>query len=630
MANLSSSSRLGNTSTSSLIKSSRSIANAITANQDEFYRIQYQNSAKTATDLQTYQNYLTGRIGNLLSTGSVTDNTKAMTLSQNIVTATASNVSTDITRENISILNGTATPQDKLNLIQNEFNRAGSVGDTALQQSLVSQASSLSQTIQYQNQVSQTAHNTLIAAGASQQNNVAQALTDKLVQLNTDAGAAGMDKLNTVLKDYVTNNKSSFLALADNPNISQDAKAAIIAAVNNSQPNYQDILAGTTAAISSAHYLAGLMQLPVDAANGTDTASKYFQAQTDIANGTTKIPTLAGHISQQDILQWQQTPAEYIPHINADSGTLGFSYQPGGHNAGMSAINGLKFDANGNVVAAFTGQTAGTPLTQDQASSTQAQLTKLGFAFDKKATSTTASNNNGIAIQATSKLASWLKPLVGGQQNAELRAYVTPQGLQIGSLGADGKGTIYSIAQDANGNMAGYKATGQYANGNPIFGSQVAAGDYGFNQTNNTMWKTSASIPNITASPTPTMGITQAHDNILTMLNNQALQSVNNMQLKLQNPAMPAATMPTLQLPQASSSPNNKGVYWKGSDNNVWVKGSAGTNSAGAFNANTTNYWNAQGYNQISDPNPGNSAGTSNPLQPSSSSALGILNGGLK
>ena len=554
MANLSSSSRLGNTSTSSLIKSSRSIASAITANQDEFYRIQYQNSAKTATDLQTYQQYLTGRIGNLLSTGSVTDNTKAMSLSQNIVTATASNISADITRQNIDIINGNATPQDKLSLISQEFDRAGAIGDTALQQSLVSQASSLSQTINYQNQVSQTAHNTLIAAGASQQNNVAQTLTDKLVQLNTDAGAAGMDKLNSVLKDYVTQNKSSLLALADaklpdgTSAISADARAAIIAAVNNSQPNYQDILAGTTAAISSAHYLAGLMQMPVDAANGTDTATKYFQAQTDIANGTTKIPTLAGHLSQQDIVQWQQTPAEFVPHINADSGTLGFSYQPGGHTASMSAINGLKFNADGTVQAAFTGSVAGTPLSSQQAQSTEKQLTALGFSFSKQATSTSASNNNGIAIQATASLAKWLKPLVGNQQNAELRAYVTPQGLQIGALDANGKGNIFLVAQDSNGKQALYKSTGQYANGNPIFGSQVASGDYGFNQASNSLWK--APTVGIAKTPTPTMGITQAHDNILTALNTQAMQTVNNMQLKLQgSPTTPQATMPTLQIP---------------------------------------------------------------------------------
>jgi len=44
------------------------------------------------------------------------------------------------------------------------------------------------------------------------------------------------------------------------------------------------------------------------------------------------------------------------------------------------------------------------------------------------------------------------------------------------------------------------------------------------------------------------------------------------------------------------------GVFWQGTDGNVYVKGAQGTNSAGKFDANTRNYWANQGYGQISDP----------------------------
>lgn len=44
------------------------------------------------------------------------------------------------------------------------------------------------------------------------------------------------------------------------------------------------------------------------------------------------------------------------------------------------------------------------------------------------------------------------------------------------------------------------------------------------------------------------------------------------------------------------------GVFWQGTDGNVYVKGAQGTNSAGKFDANTRNYWANQGYAQISDP----------------------------
>lgn len=542
MAHLSSRTNIGNTSTSSLIRSSRSIQSAITANQDEFYRIQYENSAKTATDLQIYQKYLTSRQDQLLSTGTIADNTKAMAIGQTIVTATASNVSADITRENIAIMNGNATPTDKLNLISQEFTRAGAVGNQALQQSLVSQASSLSQTIQYQAQVSQDAANALTSKTAGLQNNVADVLLNNLKQLNADAGAAGMDKLNSVLKDYVSTNKEQLLKLANGPGISPDAKAAIIAAVNTSQPNYQDIVTGTTAAISSAHYLAGVKEFPVDPVK----AQSYFQQQVDIANGSTKIPTLAGSLSQQQLIQWQQNPAEFIPRVNADNGTLEFSYQPGGHTAAMSAINGLKFNPDGTVQAAYTGQAAGTPLNTNQAANTEKQLTALGFSFDKKATSTSASNNNGIAIQATDKLAKFLQPLVGGQKNLELRAYVTPQGIQIGALDANGKSNIYLVAQDSSGKNALYQATGQYSNGNPIFGSQVASGDYGFNQASNSLWKSGVNTP----SQAPSVNPAQAHTNGLIGLINNAQQITNSMQLKLQSsnpvPANPNNVLPPI------------------------------------------------------------------------------------
>jgi hypothetical protein len=44
------------------------------------------------------------------------------------------------------------------------------------------------------------------------------------------------------------------------------------------------------------------------------------------------------------------------------------------------------------------------------------------------------------------------------------------------------------------------------------------------------------------------------------------------------------------------------GSYWRGNDGNVWVAGANGTNSAGAWDANSDSYWGGQGYTPISDP----------------------------
>ena len=44
------------------------------------------------------------------------------------------------------------------------------------------------------------------------------------------------------------------------------------------------------------------------------------------------------------------------------------------------------------------------------------------------------------------------------------------------------------------------------------------------------------------------------------------------------------------------------GVYWTGTDGNVWVKGDQGTNSAGAYDLNSDEYWGSRGYSKIGDP----------------------------
>lgn len=52
------------------------------------------------------------------------------------------------------------------------------------------------------------------------------------------------------------------------------------------------------------------------------------------------------------------------------------------------------------------------------------------------------------------------------------------------------------------------------------------------------------------------------------------------------------------------------GVYWRGTDGNVYVKGSQGVNSAGRYDSNTDKYWFEKGYFQIQDPYPQSGART--------------------
>lgn len=481
MASLTSGPLTGGSSVSALVKSASTLANELATYSDDEAAITYEFSAKSDSDLATYQSYLNGRITQLNGTGTVTDATKALTLQKDSMEAINSNITASIQAENIQVMAGNATPTDKLNLIESEFNKALSIGDDSTAQTLESQAYSLQQTIEVDAQNAATASSALSAAGASQEDNVATQLTDQLDQLNKDAGAAGQANLNAQLKTWVGNNKTSLMALANGPNIDPNAKAAIENAINTSQPNYADVVAGVGQAIISAHYLAYQEELPID----PETAQGYLDSANNIANGTTTIKTLAGSLSMQQIQEWQSNPAMFAPHENANTGTLEFTFDSSGKANNTTSINGLKFDQSGNVIANFTGSDEAQELTSTQAGTVNKTLTKLGFNASSATDAT--SMNNGITVQATDKVPKWLQPILAGQQNATLQAYVTKQGIVLGTINQQGKGQIYLIASDSSGKNAVYKATGQYSNGNPIFGQQEAAGDNGFNQKNNSL-----------------------------------------------------------------------------------------------------------------------------------------------
>lgn len=48
--------------------------------------------------------------------------------------------------------------------------------------------------------------------------------------------------------------------------------------------------------------------------------------------------------------------------------------------------------------------------------------------------------------------------------------------------------------------------------------------------------------------------------------------------------------------------PKGNGIYWRGQDGQVYVKGDKGVNAAGAWDDNTTNYWSSRGFVQSIDP----------------------------
>lgn len=55
---------------------------------------------------------------------------------------------------------------------------------------------------------------------------------------------------------------------------------------------------------------------------------------------------------------------------------------------------------------------------------------------------------------------------------------------------------------------------------------------------------------------------------------------------------------------QVKVTPGSSGVFWRGANGQVYVKGGKGTNAAGSWDKNTSKYWAARGFKEIADPNP--------------------------
>jgi hypothetical protein len=466
--------------TSGLLKSAASVRNQLAAYQDQQMAFEYKMSGYTDSAFTAYTDYLRSRVNSLSASGSIANASKALSLTSTMDSAMRSNVSASISRASDAIMQGSATSQDKLALIQNQYLRALDNQDMTLAQSLASRADSLSQTIQLQEQTAQQNAITLAKAQGASNDNAATQFENGLHQLNADVGAGGMAKFNSESSKWVAANKDKFLALADSPSIDPQTKASIEKAVSTSQPSYQDIVAGTTAAIMAVHLTAANALYPYD----PQAAQGYYDKYAAIANGTTKMPTLAGSLTAQDIQTWQQQPGMFTPHENTTGGKLEFTYKSAGLQSGESAITGYQFDQNGNLVPQFAGGENGY-VVPDQATADKInnQLKALGANFQP--VKVDQNLTNGITTQFSDKTPQWLKDTSFGQKNLTTQMYMTPQGLQFGTLDSSGQAHGYLITQDQKGLNGLYNA--ENVNGQLTFRQQNAKGDYGFNQNQNSL-----------------------------------------------------------------------------------------------------------------------------------------------
>jgi hypothetical protein len=443
MATLLSNAKLGNTGVSGLIKSATTLQNEMNTYQDAQMAQDYALSSKTASDLSTYQNYLQSRVSTLNSTGSITDATKAISLTNTLYSAIKTNGSADIQRENIQVMAGNATLSDKYSTIVDQYSRAVGIGDMALAQSLESQAYSVSQSIQYQAQTAADASTALAKAGASStaggEEHIATNLNMALKQLNSDIQGAGQKQFNSIVSKWVASNSDTLKALG-------------VSLPKGAQPNYFDIANGVAGAIYNAHMLAYQAELPYN----PDTAQTYYNQAISLATGDTKLQTLAGSKTASEIQQAAANPAQFA--YDSVTGTLEQTQQSGYQYAGNKVIPTY----SGSIVKVATPQLT-------------AQLAKLGLQFNG-----TSSGNasNGQEVQATKQTPQWLRNILG--PNGVTNVFVAQNGsLQFEGDTNQGK-AIYTIAKDNTGKYGLYQ---QDPNGKSV----AIGGDYGFNQQINSV-----------------------------------------------------------------------------------------------------------------------------------------------
>lgn len=461
MASLSSGSSLGNSSVSSLLRSASSIQNEINSYNDSLAAYQYELSTKTDADLSRYQRYLGGRIDRLRSTGNVVDASKALSLTKTLTSATRSNVSANIQRENIQLMSGNATLQDKYNAIVGQFQRAIGVGDMSLAQQLESQAYSVSQSIQYQAAQAAQAGSALAKASqeakVSEQSSVAGSLDDALKQLNNDIKNLGVKDFNKVAGKWVDANRDVLQTLG-----------AVIP--KGAQPNYWDLVRG----IQNAKYNALVLKAQYQAPTNPAAAQNTLRDAALISQGATKISTLGGDLTIQEIQQASQDPAMFAYDSASGKYTrtaqVGYQYING---QVMPQYSGVAVDSSKHNLADL----AQSGIINNERTQTifylnpnqTAELHNLGLNFTTNKSGTTGT---GVSVQLNQNAPQWLKDVL--TNNGVTNVYTDAAGnLQFKGSDKNGNGLAYYTLINLNGLSGIFE---HFADGS----TRLAGGNYGF------------------------------------------------------------------------------------------------------------------------------------------------------
>lgn len=135
--------RYGNTSVSALLSQARAALKKQQAYEEEIASYEYDLSPKDQESYDKYASFLTKRAKEVQSS----DPAKALSLTRKITGANRSFTSSEIQRQSISVLEGTGSKQQKLQVMIGLYRRALENGDEATAQRLQLQADTLQQSI---------------------------------------------------------------------------------------------------------------------------------------------------------------------------------------------------------------------------------------------------------------------------------------------------------------------------------------------------------------------------------------------------------------------------------------------------------------------------------------------------
>jgi hypothetical protein len=455
------SSEYGNIGASALVKSAASLASQVNDYQDKLQALQWSASAQTADDWAAYQDYLDKRIGHLNGTGSLTNASKALSLTSTLQSAQRSFVSNQIQVQAINILEGNSTLQDKQASVVDFYEQAVNNGDMSLAQNLRQQYDSINQQIQYEQQQAAVASQTLqranisaIKAGFS---SAYDAIKNGLNEVTHAFKNGDTDTVNSALNSFSKQQGALFAALGVKlPKGSKLSIAGLMQAAANAEIMLNDQEATRLQPIS-----------PTDAAH-------YQQAASDLVNGVKSIQTPAGSMTYQQLGEWALSDSIASQD---KTGKLGSLYRVstdelGQNNLERNALIGYTYK-NGQVIPLSSGQT-GTAFGNIQDKSTQdqmkKQLQKLGFRVE--------TSGGNLKVQFTKYTNKWLN----GGKNSDLSegSQVTLIPTANGTFQFEKAGKIYNLASDAKGLAAVYRTDLGGAN-------KLVSGQYGFNQNANNL-----------------------------------------------------------------------------------------------------------------------------------------------